>query len=295
MASGRHGGVTGMSDIRSPRRFQLILIKPSHYDDDGYVIQWFRSVMPSNSLAALYGLSIDAAERQVLGANVAIDVTPIDETNTRIRPEKIIAQLKRHGGFGLVGLVGVQSNQFPRAMDIARPLRAAGVNVVIGGFHISGCLSMLKGIQPDIQEALDLGISLFAGEAEEQLDSLLRDAAAGKLQPVYNYLNDLPSIQSTPVPMLLRKHVSRTVGNYSTFDAGRGCPYQCSFCTIINVQGGNHDAVRPTISSGSFGRTGKKVFIASSSPMTISPVIKIGRSSSIASSSCASMRGSLST
>ena len=220
-----------------PRRFQLILIKPSHYDDDGYVIQWFRSVMPSNSLAALYGLAIDAAERQVLGPNVSIDVTPIDETNTRIKPTKIIARLKRHGGFGLVGLVGVQSNQFPRAMDIARTLRTAGVPVIIGGFHISGCLSMLTEMQPDIQEAIDLGISLFAGEAEDQLDALLRDAAEGKLQPIYNYLKDLPSIQSAPVPFLLRKHVKRTAGNYSTFDAGRGCPYQCSFCTIINVQG----------------------------------------------------------
>ena len=227
-----------MSDrIRPPRRFQLILIKPSHYDDDGYVIQWFRSVMPSNSLAALYGLAVDAAERQVLGTDVAIDVTPIDETNTRIKPKKLIAQLKRYGGFGLVCLVGVQSNQFPRAVDIARPLRAAGVPVVIGGFHVSGCLSMLTEMQPDIQEALDLGISLFAGEAEEQLDALLRDAANGTLQPIYNYLSDLPSIQSAPVPFLLRKHVKRTAGNYSTFDAGRGCPYQCSFCTIINVQG----------------------------------------------------------
>ncbi len=223
--------------LRPKRRFQLILIKPSHYDDDGYVIQWFRSFMPSNSLAALYGLAIDAAERQVLGPDVSIDVTPVDETNTRIRPKKIIAHLKRHAGFGLVCLVGVQSNQFPRAMDIARPLRAAGVPVVIGGFHVSGCLSMLTEMQPDLQEALDLGISLFAGEAEERLDALLRDAASGTLQPIYNYLNDLPSIQSAPVPFLLRKHVKRTAGNYSTFDAGRGCPYQCSFCTIINVQG----------------------------------------------------------
>jgi radical SAM superfamily enzyme YgiQ (UPF0313 family) len=227
-----------MSVSVSPkRRFQLILIKPSHYDDDGYVIQWFRSVMPSNSLAALYGLAIDAARREVLGPDVAIDVFPIDETNTRIRPQKIIAQLKRHGGFGLVGLVGVQTNQYARALDIARPLRAAGVPVVIGGFHVSGCLSMLKEMQPDLQTALDMGVSLFAGEAEERLDGLLRDAVNGELKPIYNYLDDLPGIQGAPVPFLLAKHVKRTAGNYSTFDAGRGCPYQCSFCTIINVQG----------------------------------------------------------
>ena len=80
-----------MSDsLRPQRRFQLVLIKPSHYDDDGYVIQWFRSVMPSNSLAALYGLAIDATERQVLGRDVSIDVTPVDETNTRIKPNKLI-------------------------------------------------------------------------------------------------------------------------------------------------------------------------------------------------------------
>src|SRR6202162_4114492 len=168
-----------MSDsVQAQRRFQLILIKPSHYDDDGYVIQWFRSVMPSNSLAALYGLAIDAADRQVLGPDVSIDVTPIDETNTRIKPNKIIAHLNRHGGFGLVALVGVQSNQFPRAVDIAHPLRAAGVPVVVGGFHVSGCMSMLAEMQPDIQEALDLGVSLFAGEAEARLDGLLRDAAS---------------------------------------------------------------------------------------------------------------------
>jgi hypothetical protein len=31
--------------------------------------------------------------------------------------------------------------------------------------------------------------------------------------------------------------VARTLGLSASFDAGRGCPYQCSFCTIINVQG----------------------------------------------------------
>ena len=48
------------------RRFQLVLIKPSHYDDAGYVIQWWRSSIPSNSLASVYALAKDAAERQIL-------------------------------------------------------------------------------------------------------------------------------------------------------------------------------------------------------------------------------------
>ena len=45
--------------------FPVILIKPSHYDDDGYVIRWRRSVIPSNSLAAVYGLVMDCADRDV--------------------------------------------------------------------------------------------------------------------------------------------------------------------------------------------------------------------------------------
>jgi hypothetical protein len=222
---------------RDRRRFLLFLIKPSHYDDDGYVIQWARSIMPSNSLAVLYGLASDAAQRQVLGADVDIEVIPIDETNTRVRPQAIVARFVRNGGFGLVGLVGVQSNQFVRALDIARPLREAGVQVVIGGFHVSGCLAMIPQMQPELQSALDMGVTLFAGEAEGRLDALLIDAAGRRLAPIYNYLNDLPALEGAPIPFLMRNHVRLTMGNLSAFDAGRGCPYQCSFCTIINVQG----------------------------------------------------------
>src|SRR5262249_46991121 len=160
----------------SKRRFQLVLIKPSHYDDDGYVIQWWRSFMPSNSLAVVYGLADDAARRQVLGPDVAIGITACDETNTRGRFKDLMAQVERHDGFGLVGLVGVQSNQFPRTLDIARPLRAAGIPVVIGGFHISGCLAMLPEMPPELLAALDMGCSLFAGEAEDgRLDRVLQD------------------------------------------------------------------------------------------------------------------------
>jgi radical SAM superfamily enzyme YgiQ (UPF0313 family) len=219
------------------RRFHLVLIKPSHYDDDGYVIQWARAFIPSNSLAVVYSIARDSMRRAVLGPDVDFDFTVIDETNTRVNIAKILSLFRRHDGFGLVALVGVQSNQFPRALDIARPLRAARIPVLIGGFHVSGCIAMLPDMQADIQTALDMGISLFAGEVEGRMDELLQAAAARTLRPIYNHMKDLPSLEGEPTPILPKKLVRRTVQSFASFDAGRGCPYQCSFCTIINVQG----------------------------------------------------------
>jgi radical SAM superfamily enzyme YgiQ (UPF0313 family) len=217
--------------------FRLFLVKPSHYDDDGYVIQWVRSSIPANTLAALYGLALDCAERRVLGDDVEIRVTALDETNTRIRPDEIIRQIRAAAGRALVGIVGVQSNQFPRALDIARPLREAGIAVCIGGFHVSGCVAMLPELTPELKEALDLGITLFAGEAEGRLEDLLRAAYGGRMQPLYNFMNDLPNLEGAPVPYLPRAVIRFTSGARTSFDAGRGCPFVCSFCTIINVQG----------------------------------------------------------
>lgn|GEM_PF-3756220 len=40
---------------------------------------------------------------------------------------------------------------------------------MIGGFHVSGCLAMLEEMPVELKEALNLGISLFAGELEGRL------------------------------------------------------------------------------------------------------------------------------
>jgi radical SAM superfamily enzyme YgiQ (UPF0313 family) len=50
-------------------------------------------------------------------------------------------------------------------------------------------------------------------------------------------MDDLPGLEDAATPMLPAERVKRTAGATTSFDAGRGCPYQCSFCTIINVQG----------------------------------------------------------
>jgi radical SAM superfamily enzyme YgiQ (UPF0313 family) len=218
------------------RRFCLVLIKPSHYDDDGYVIQWKLSPIPSNSLASVYGIALDLIERQVLGAEWDFDVVAIDETNTLVDTDALSEQIAAADD-GMVMLIGVQSNQFPRAIDLARPFRAKGIKVGIGGFHVSGTIAMLDGDDEGLRQAQAMGISLFAGESEGRLEDVLRDAMAGTLKPIYNFMNDLPGIENTPVPFMPAGHVGRTAYRLSSFDAGRGCPYQCSFCTIINVQG----------------------------------------------------------
>jgi radical SAM superfamily enzyme YgiQ (UPF0313 family) len=218
------------------RTFKVILIKPSHYDADGYVIQWWRSLVPSNSLASMYGLMAECAAEKALGDDVEIDIEAYDECNTVIDLKGAIRKI-HDAKSGFVGLVGVQSNQFPRALDIAQEFRAAGITVVIGGFHVSGCLSMLPEMPGDLKAALDLGVILFAGEGEGRIAALLREIDSGKTKPIYNYLSDMPEMAAATLPILPRWTVTRVAGHYTSFDAGRGCPFQCSFCTIINVQG----------------------------------------------------------
>ncbi len=217
--------------------FHFVMIKPSRYDDDGYVIQWFRSSLPSNTLAVLYGLALDCVERNVLGHETQIELHAYDETNTRIKINRITQLIQKSGNNALIALAGVQSNQFPRAVDIARQFCSKDIQVCIGGFHVSGCLAMLPKITPELQEAMDIGISLFAGELEGRLESLLQDAFHKRMKPLYNYVQDRPSIKGAPVPYLPTSLIKRTSALRASFDAGRGCPFKCSFCTIINVQG----------------------------------------------------------
>jgi hypothetical protein len=238
MRNGPLDGCKIKSQVRSRyAKFLLELIKPSHYDDDGYVIQWRRSFIPSNSLSAINGLALDAGRRRVLGDDVEIRVNTYDETNAKVPVGRIIRRFAGNSNRGLVMMTGVQTNQFARALDLSREFRRAGIQVAIGGFHVSGCLAMLPELTAELKEALALGVSLFAGEAEQRLGDLLRAAFENRLEPIYNFMNELPALDGQPVPFLPFKQIKRYSIAIGCFDAGRGCPFSCSFCTIINVQG----------------------------------------------------------
>jgi hypothetical protein len=107
------------------RRFKIVLIVPSHYDDDGYVIQWFRSLMPSNSLASVYGLLKECADTRILGDDVDIDIDAYNETNTVIKVNRIVRNVRSADG-GFVGLVGWTAPSRPAwRSGRARAIRAS--------------------------------------------------------------------------------------------------------------------------------------------------------------------------
>jgi hypothetical protein len=64
----------------------------------------------------------------VLGPDTEIEIEACDECNNFVNVRAIAKRIRKAGG-GMVGLVGVQSNQFPRALDLGREFRALGAQV----------------------------------------------------------------------------------------------------------------------------------------------------------------------
>ena len=222
------------------RKFHIVLIKPSKYDDDGYVIRFWKGVLPSNTLNVLHGLTEDIKAREVFGT-LPIEVTTFDETAEKVPLAKIVRWSKAPATKLLVCLVGVQTNQFPRAMDMAKTFRREGITVIMGGFHTSGTINMLSDQEPDIQELYREEICVVSGEVEGKWEGILADYLHGRLKPLYSFAQDLQNlvdIDDAPLPRTSAKTMKHfAYPSFATADTSRGCPFACTFCTIINVQG----------------------------------------------------------
>jgi radical SAM superfamily enzyme YgiQ (UPF0313 family) len=222
-----------------PRELKVVYILPSRYDNEGYPLRYLRGVFPSNTLAALKGLTLALSQSNELGKDVQISVEIYDDGIQRVPMRRIVRESREPGVRVVVGLVGVQSNQFPRAADLALEFRKAGVPVMIGGFHVSGVLALFGKPDPSMQRLLDHGVTLVRGEVEGPgvLAGMLRDALEGRLQPIYNIV-EAPDISTAAIPQPAYELQHRFFyKNAATIDTSRGCPFNCSFCTIINVQG----------------------------------------------------------
>ena len=127
---------------------------------------------------------------------------------------------------------------------------------MIGGFHVSGQLAMIPGIAPEIQELLDLGVTVVKGEVEESWTELLADAVMEISLRCTITPKASPTWESAPIPLQGGPIMKRFVASkHGTIDCGRGCPFECSFCTIINVQGRKMRFRSPALIAKPSGRT----------------------------------------
>jgi radical SAM superfamily enzyme YgiQ (UPF0313 family) len=107
----------------------------------------------------------------------------------------------------------------PHARDLARGFRARGVKVVVGGLYPT--------LNPDyFAEAAD---AVVVGEAEPVMGRLVADLERGRLLPRYR-AERFADLADLPVPRydLVETDFRVTM----TYEATRGCPFQCSFCVL---------------------------------------------------------------
>jgi len=226
------------------RRLRVVFIKPSKYDDAGRVQHFWRGILPNNTLTVLAALNETyAALRR---DRVELDTVIWDEhVDGPIDDETIAGMRRRAAADGmelLIGLAGVQTNQYPRGRDLALRFRRAGLPVLFGGFHVSG--------YPPSRAFLEsCGITTIVGEAETTWAGVVDDFLAGRLRPSYRVEDGIqaktggadvtvPRIDAAQLPSISRAYMRR-FGDaaMTTLDTSRGCPFTCSYCSVKNVMG----------------------------------------------------------
>ena len=127
----------------------ITLIRPTNYTDDGYPIKTRIGVIRSNTLTQI-GTLVNDLVNEPFFKGMTFDIRKIDEAIDWIPIKEIVHHSKVSGVKSIVMLVGVQTNQYPRALDIASKFLPHGIPVLIGGFHVSGILAMI-GVTDDLK------------------------------------------------------------------------------------------------------------------------------------------------
>jgi radical SAM superfamily enzyme YgiQ (UPF0313 family) len=121
----------------------------------------------------------------------------------------------------LVGITAFTS-QANRAYEVAAHFRRLGVPVVIGGIHATMCMD----------EAMECADSVVTGEGEAIWPHVLEDARHGCLKRRYDgghaELGGIPAARHDLLP---------TGYAFGAIQTTRGCPLNCSFCSVTAFNG----------------------------------------------------------
>jgi radical SAM superfamily enzyme YgiQ (UPF0313 family) len=239
------GGPRIETRARVVRPLRVYFIKPSKYDDHGRVAHFWKGVLPNNTLTVLAALNESYnALRADSGVHVEtvlwdeqVDGPILAETVRAIREKALEDRVET-----IIGLAGVQTNQYPRGRDLALQFRRAGFPVLFGGFHVSGYRDSRVFLE-------DCGVTTVVGEAETLWAAILDDYLAGELRPSYSVTDGIraktgsgeitvPLISEAQLPAVSNAYLKRfATKTMTTIDTSRGCPFTCSYCSVKNVMG----------------------------------------------------------
>jgi len=124
----------------------------------------------------------------------------------------------------LVGITAFTS-QANRAYEVATHFRRLGVPVVMGGIHATMCME-------EVMERVD---SVVMGEAEGIWSQVLADARNGGLKGRYD--GGLAEISHVPIA---RHDLLATGYACGAIQTTRGCPLNCSFCSVTAFNGAHY-------------------------------------------------------
>jgi len=180
--------------------------------------------------------------------------------NAQPMDDAAIAQFVREQNIGLVG-IGAMTRMIAKAYRIADSIRAVGVQVVMGGPHVTELADEALGLDGGPRHADAVAL----GEADETWPLIVNDAARGELKEIYAPVDEAgkerkPSLKAYPVipwqsinldqfnlvPKAATPLLNRVGEGWGTFriipvESGRGCPYGCEFCTVTGFFG---DSIR---------------------------------------------------
>src|SRR6266849_2885014 len=207
----------GMLKPEPCRTVRVYFIKPSRYDDEGYVHFFRYGVQPNNTLTVLKALNEGFNRRYSAERNVYLETVIWDEIcDGIVSPESVRAIKEKAAEDGvelLIGLAGVQSNQYPRGRDLGLQFVAQGVKTMMGGFHVSG--------YPESRAFLNgCGITTIVGEAENLWGEIIEDFLRGELKLAYAVTEGIraktgqddiivPVITDAHLPVVDNRHVTR--------------------------------------------------------------------------------------
>ncbi len=191
---------------------KILLVYPSHLNENGNTIKYKQGFLPPLALAQLAALT--PKQHEVIIVNDAI--------------EDIRTYYNKY--FDLVGITAM-TVQADRAYQIAHQFQRQGAKVVLGGAH-STFLT---------EEAKQYADAVIVGEAESVWEQVLDDAEVGFLEEFYHAPR--PDLQQLIIP----RWETCNLTNYFTLTGSkwplmplfttRGCPFACKFCSVTHIHG----------------------------------------------------------